>query len=66
MASLEGKAFQGSTLVYPGPKEQFIIDMDASECGIRAVLSLVQDGRERVIVYGSKVLAKEERRYCVT
>ena len=53
-------------LAYPDPTKEFIFDTDASGYGICAVLSQVQDGKERVIAYGSKALTKEERRYCVT
>ena len=41
--------------------------MDASDYGVGGVLSQIQDdGRERVIAYGRRVLSKAERRYCVT
>merc|ERR1711893_172930 len=53
-------------LAYPDPSAEFILDTDASGYGIGAVLSQVQEGKERVIAYGSKALTKEERRYCVT
>ena len=44
-----------------------MLDTDASNLGIGTVLSQVQDDdHERVIAYGSKVLSKPERRYCVT
>ena len=54
-------------LAYPDFNRQFILDTDASDVGIGGVLSQVDDeGRERVVAYGSRVLSKPERRYCVT
>ena len=53
-------------LAYPDPDQPFILDTDASDVGIGAVLSQRLDGAERVIAYGSRTLTKSERRYCVT
>lgn len=54
-------------LAYPDFNRQFILDTDASDTGIGAVLSQIDDsGQERVIAYGSRLLRKPERRYCVT
>lgn len=54
-------------LAFPDYTRQFILDADASDTGIRAVLSQVlDDGMEQVIAYGSRVLSKQEHRYCVT
>ena len=53
-------------LAYPDVNGTFILDTDASNDGIGGVLSQVQDGQERVIAYGSRVLSKPERNYCVT
>ena len=54
-------------LAYPDFQRPFILDTDASDTGIGGVLSQVDDqGRERVIAYGSRLLTKPERKYCVT
>ena len=55
-------------LGYPSrkPEDLFILDTDASNCHIGAVLSQMQEGKEVVIAYGSKVLSAAERNYCVT
>ena len=53
-------------LAYPRDSGKFILDTDASNTGIGAVLSQEQDGEERVIAYSSRSLSKAERRYCVT
>ena len=43
-----------------------MLDTDASDVGIGAVLSQEQDGKERVIAYASKKLDRQQQRYCVT
>ena len=42
------------------------MDIDASDKAIGAVLSQVQDGKERVVAYGSFVFSTAQRNYCVT
>ena len=63
---LKEKLTAAPILGYPCDKGDFILDTDASQCAIGAVLSQVQDGREVVIAYGSRRLTKSERNYCVT
>ena len=53
-------------LAFPQEAGTFILDTDASNDGVGAVLSQVQDGHERVVAYFSRALAKAERQYCVT
>ena len=54
-------------LSLPDFTRQFILDTDACDSGIGAVLSQKQsDGSELVIAYSSRVLSKPEQRYCVT
>ena len=54
-------------LAYPIPTQPFILDTDASDHAIGAVLSQVDaDGRERVVAYGSKSLSHAQRRYSTT
>lgn len=55
-------------LGYPSQdsEDMYVLDTDASNCHIGAVLSQIQSGKETVLAYGSKVLSKAERNYCVT
>jgi len=54
----------GSILTFPKENEQFILNTDASNHGIGAVLS--QEGKERVIAYYNKVFLETENNYCIT
>ena len=50
----------------PTDTDDFILDTDACDHTIGAVLSQVQDGMERVIAYASRTLDKREMNYCIT
>ena len=53
-------------LAMPDDHGTFILDTDASDSSIGAVLSQVQGGVEKVIAYAGRSLSKQERNYCVT
>ena len=53
-------------LALPNDTSNFILDCDASDQSIGAVLSIVVDDEEKVIAYASKALNKAQRQYCVT
>ena len=54
-------------LSYPDYSRRFVLDMDASDTGIGAVLSQMKDdGSEVVNAYTSRSMSRPERRYCVT
>jgi len=54
------------TLAMPNDADPFLLDTDACDVSIGAVLSQVQNGVERVIAYASRSLSKPKRNYCVT
>ncbi|GBO12341.1 Retrovirus-related Pol polyprotein from transposon 297 [Araneus ventricosus] len=64
--SLKQALTSSPILTYPRTDKDFILDTDASNEGIGAVLSQNIENEERVIAYFSKSLGKPERNYCVT
>ena len=68
--SLKEKLCSAPILKFPDTTDHggmFILDTDASDTSIGAVLSQIDsDGRERVIAYGGRALNKSERNYCTT
>ena len=65
---LKCKLTESPILSYPSKDDAdiFILDTDASNTGIGAVLSQIQEGHEKVISYASRMLSASQRRYCVT
>jgi hypothetical protein len=63
---LKQKLTSPEVMAYPMENCHFILDTDASNFAIGAVLSQVQNGVERPVAYGSRTLSKSERNYCVT
>ena len=53
-------------MAYPLDTGEYFLDCDSSDYALGGVLSQVQGGEEKVIAYGSKMLNKAERNYCVT
>jgi transposase InsO family protein len=64
--SLKRSLINSPILAYPNPKIQYVLDTDASAVGVGAVLSQIQEGKERAVAYYSKTLSPAERNYCVT
>lgn len=63
---LKNKLTSSPILSHPDSINEFILDTDASQIGIGAVLSQERNGIEYVIAYFSKTMSKAERNYCVT
>jgi len=55
-----------TTLAFPHPNIPCIVDSDASDVAIGAILSQVIDGVERPIAFYSKVMSTTQRNYCPT
>jgi hypothetical protein len=60
---LKNHLVQSPVLAHPDFTLLFILDKDASDQAIGAVLSQNVDGKEHVIAYASRTLTKCERRY---
>lgn len=63
---LKSRLTSAPVLGYPLDSGELLLDMDASDWGIGAVLSQVQEGEERVLAYGSRRLSAAEQNYCTT
>ena len=53
-------------LAFPQFDAECIVNCDAKDYGLGAVISQVQDGRERAITYANCVLDDQERHYSTT
>jgi len=63
---LKGCLLKAPILASPDPTLEYILDTDASDPNVGAVLSQVQEGREVLVAYYSKSLSPTERNYCTT
>ena len=66
LAKLKEALVSPPIMAYPLDIGDYILDCDASDYALGGVLSQIQNGEEKVIAYGSKMLNKAERNYCVT
>ncbi|ROT63006.1 hypothetical protein C7M84_019127 [Penaeus vannamei] len=64
--SLKQALVEAPVLPYPDPSLPYILDTDASQEGVSAVLSPLKDGLEYVVAYYSCKFSKPERNYCGT
>ena len=63
---LRNRLVSSPILAHPDFSKKFVLDTDASNEAIGAVLSQEIDGKERPITFASRTLTKPEGRYCVT
>ena len=64
--TLKQKLVEAPVLVAPDDEHSYILDTDASDHAMGAVLSMVIDGEERPVAYASRVFSRCEKNYCVT
>jgi len=57
---------RATSLAFPIPNAPCILDTDASEVTVGAVLSQKIDGIERPIAFFSRVMSETLRKYCTT
>ena len=65
-ATLKNRLSSAPILSFSDFSKPFLLDTDASQEGIGAVLSQISDGNEQVIAYASRTLSKAEQKYSVT
>ena len=63
---LKNRLVSPPILAFSDFKEKFVLYTDASYSAIGAVLSQIQEGKERIIAYWSRQLQKAERNYSTT
>jgi len=64
--ALKKALVESTSLAFPVPQEHCILDTDASDVAVGAVLSQRIDGIERPIAFFSRVMNETQRRYCTT
>ena len=64
--SLKRSLTTAPILALPADEGCYILDTDASNTGLGAILSQIQDGEEKVIGYASRTLSRAERNYDTT
>ena len=64
--SLKQALMDASSLAFPYPDRPCIVDTDASDVAVGAVLSQSVDGLERPIAFFSRVMNSAQRNYCAT
>lgn len=64
--TIDGTVNCPEVMSYPQDDCHFILDTNASDVSIGAVISQIQEGRERVIMYACRTFNKAEKNYFVT
>ena len=57
---------EATSLAFPVPQEPCVLDTDASDVAVGAVLSQRIDGIERPIAFFSRVMNMTQSNYCTT
>ena len=63
---LKSKLMEQPLLIYPDFERPFLVQTDASNDGLGAILSQESEGVERVVSYASRALSKAEKNYSAT
>ena len=64
--TLKKALVEATSLAFPVPQEPCVLDTDASDVAVGAVLSQKIDGMERPIAFFSRVMNDTQKNYCTT